>query len=914
MDIPLTVTVPPRSRASLISRPVLEGLTERIGQSRVTTICGPAGSGKTTAAIQWFNAFRAGGRPTIWLAVRAGLRDLASFRLALREAGIAAGLPWQGLDPKGRDDGWLTQLATQPDQVPVVVIDDAQMLAADVQAFLGQLIASAREAITLIIVSRGQVGIPLARTRALGFLVEVEAEDLRLTPSEATQLITSIAGDAIPAAAAQQAVVDMDGWAAGLVMAAECLRSLRNPDLGGTALSGRLAAHVASYFEEEVLALQSQRIQSFLVETAVLDELVAAACVAVTQDDAAGDTLNDAYRSGLFVRVVDLEAGRYAFHGAFRKALRDHLVHRSPAKSAELHRRASLFHSATGQALLALEQANASGDAEFLADQLEKLANDLIYGGYLFRIDEVASELPWSIISTRPMLLLALAWRRIRRLSYAAAERLISAAEAIAQGRPEDHQLSYLVRHRKIMLAAARDQMSIVEGDAEQLLLDLGDSEPYLSCSLLGQLMSARHEFYHRHDLLKLEAATRRIMERPGAQFASITLRATVAPSYIAQGKIDVALRLLEESLSMAEQRGEVGSGLAALPALPFAEVLYDLGQLERAESLVERYLPVVREWGHSDQFSAGYLVRARLAAARGDTAAALAGLEEAHLIAIDCGFDRFRTAVVAEQVRILVKHGRIDEAEAALRAGDFQVTDEPVPDRAPTHKAENFAIAWLRIEMHRNRLNSAQRVATRWLDVAKRNLATRSIVMLQLLLAEISVLQGSRCKARRLVRDAIELAQPAGWVRLFLDEGDIVVSLLSESYAEGPRTETPADEFAARIVRQTQSLWPTESEDTPPDAAGVASQLVSRELEILRMVTSGLRNHEIGQRLGLTEGTVKWYLQQIFDKLGVRRRSQAALRARALGLLGQGRDEPPSARAAGRFAGVPSGAALRTQ
>lgn len=186
MDIPLTVTVPPRSRASLISRPVLEGLTERIGQSRVTTICGPAGSGKTTAAIQWFNAFRAGGRPTIWLAVRAGLRDLASFRLALREAGIAAGLPWQGLDPKGRDDGWLTQLATQPDQVPVVVIDDAQMLAADVQAFLGQLIASAREAITLIIVSRGQVGIPLARTRALGFLVEVEAEDLRLTPSEAT--------------------------------------------------------------------------------------------------------------------------------------------------------------------------------------------------------------------------------------------------------------------------------------------------------------------------------------------------------------------------------------------------------------------------------------------------------------------------------------------------------------------------------------------------------------------------------------------------------------------------------------------------------------------------------------------------------------------------------------------------------
>ena len=912
MDIPLTVMVPPRPRAGLLVRPELSELTSRIGNSRVTTVCAPAGSGKTTAAIQWFEELQAGGRPGIWLAARAGIRDLASFRTALRDAGVAAGLPWRRLDPTGSDDSWLTHLATQPGRVPVVVIDDAQLLSSDVLQFLGRLIASARDAITWMIVARGLIAMPLARTRALGVLVEVDGRDLKLKPAEAKQLVASVAGITVKDEAMRQIVTDLDGWAAGLVMAAESYRSSQARTDDRVDWSDRLAADVAAYFQEEVLALQSEPTQAFVVETSILDELTPPACVAVTCDPNAGETLNDVFRSGLFLDAIDLAKGRYAFHPMFRRSVRDSTVRRAPARVAELHRRASTHYSSTGQALTALEHAHASGDPEFLADQLERLANELLYAGYLYRIDEVSAELPWSAISSRPMLLLALAWRRIRRLSYAAAERFISAAERIAETRKDDVHLRNLIWHRRIMLDAARDQMSIVEGNAEKLLLELGDQEPYLSCSLLGQLMTARYEFYHRHDLLKLEAETRRILERPGSQFASITLKATIAPTYIAQGKIALAQRLLEESLAHAEGRRGVGSGLAALPALPLAELLYDLGQLDRATALIAQYLPVVREWGYSDQLSAGYLVRARLAAARGDFSTALAGLEEAHLIAIECGFDRFRTAVVAEQVRILVICGRIDDAEAALRAGDITVTDDPVPGRAPTHREENVAIAWLRIEMHRNRLVQAQTVASRWLEVAKRNLATRSIVMHLILLAEIAMLRGNRCKARRLFRDAIEQAQPSGWVRPFLDEGETIGVLLRETYSEGPSPHTPIDEFGTRLLTLTRGESVADANATDDEGLNVAPQLASRELEILRMVGDGLRNHEIGLRLGLTEGTVKWYLQQIFDKLGVRRRSQAVLRTRSLGLLDQARDEPAASRLQARVA-PPQRTSLRT-
>jgi len=886
MGLVPTTIVPPQSAQIMIQRATLDTLAERIGRSRLTTICAPAGSGKTTAALHWYNQLKAAGRPGLWLAARAGIRDLPSFLVALKEAGIAAGLPWEELDPAGGDAVWLASLAALRDPRPVLVIDDAQLLPSDVLEFLGQAIASARDVLTSIIVSRGAIGIPVARTRALGFLVEVGPSDLNFTRSEATELVTRIAGVPLDADAMQQIIHDTHGWVSGLVIAGNIYRREKAQGGNWKPLAGSLHVEFTSYFYEEVLALQSQNVRNFLVDTSILDELTPSACAAVTGDENARAMLDDVFRAGLFLNAIDQEHSCYAYHPLFRESVIGRLVDRAPARAAELHRRASRYYAARGEALKAIEHARLSCDQEFVADQLDLLANEMIYAGYLYRIDELGSELPWSVISSRPVLLLALAWRRVRRLSFAAAERFINAAALAAEARPDDIHLGYLIRHRRIMLEAARDNMAHVENDAEKLLFELGDEEPYLSCTLLAQLMSARRELYHFHDILKLEAETRRALGRPGSEFASIALKSTVAPTLVAQGKTPFARRFLEEALASAEARQGVGSGLAALPALPLAEILYDAGELDRAAELVEKYLPAIRQWGFVDQLASGYLVQARLAFARGDAATALSGLEEAHLVAIECGLDRLRAFVVAEQVRILVKTGQIAEAEAALRAGDVQIEDEPVPTLSPSRKNESIAIAWLRIEMQRHRLVHARKVATRWIEFVKRSGAIRSTVTFELLLAEIAVLQGDRSKARRAVREAVELAEPSGWTRIFLDEGEVICSLLSEAYANGPMLETPADIFASRLVMLMQGGPVVAIEEDGEESSGLTSRLAAREIDILTMVSGGLRNREIGERLGLTEGTVKWYMQQIYDKLGVRRRPQAVLRARQFGIL----------------------------
>ena len=892
MAVVPTIVLPPRITPTLIERPALAALTEKVAQSRMTMVSAPAGSGKTTAMLYWAERLRAQGRPVLWLAARAGIGNKTSFLSALKAAGIAMRLDWSDLAGDADDAVWLRTLSSVVEPKPVIIIDDAQLLDEQTIAFIAQLSSSARDGLTMIVAARGVVGLPLARMRALGFLVEVGNGDLSFTLAEATQLVTKSIGAPIDSRDLQDIVRDTQGWVSGIVIACDLYR--RGMQGGGNLRLTGLRPEFAEYFHEEVVGLQPDDVRRFLVDTSILDELTPSACAAVTGDEDARGMLDHVFRQGLFLKAIDQEHGRYAYHRLFREMVLGRLIDRAPARATMMHCRASEHFAMTGETVRAIEHARLSGDQSFLAAQLDRLAEQLTYSGYLYRIDELGAELPWAVLAQHPYLLLALAWRRIRQLSFAAAERLIATARSIHDARSqgdemsahESEQLDLMIRHRLVMLAAARDDMVKVEAEAEPLLAEMAESHAYLSCTLLAQLMSARRELYHFQDMLKLEAETRRALSRPGSDFASIALKASVAPTLMAQGKTQLAHRFLDEALTLAREIHGEGSGLAALPALPMAELLYDAGDLDRAAELVERHLPVVRQWGFADQMASGYIVNARLRAARGDLPGALTTLNDAHLVAIECGLDRMRAFIVAEEVRLLIKAGQIEEAEQHFAAGDPQLDGEPIPTLHPTRRNESIAIAWLRIEMQRHRLGRARKVAHRWLEFVKRAGAVRSAVTFELLLAEIAVLQGNRSEARRAVRTAVELAEPAGWVRTFIDEGEVIASLLTEAYAQGPELETPADRFAVRLVSMMRSGPQIETDEDEDDDFGLTGRLANREVDILTMVSGGLRNREIGDRLGLTEGTVKWYMQQIYDKLGVRRRPQAVLRARQLGIL----------------------------
>jgi len=890
MGVVPTAIVQPRHLHTQIARKRLTDLSDAVDASRVTTLYAPAGYGKTTAMLQWADDLSARGRTVLWLAARAGIRSLDDFSAALLAAIKQAGIDCTAHPCDAPLNELIARLAAEQGNRLVLVIDDAQILPADALNLVTHIVASARDALTTIIASRSMKTIPIARLRSLGYLLEVGAADLCFTLAETSELIARNGQGPVDTELLQHLVDTTQGWPAGIAMA----RSIQHKDWTEGCetplrLSG-LRREFESYFSEEVVSPEPLPVRDFLVSTAILDELTPSACAAVMNCDDSRQMLETVEESGLFLQAVDADRSSYRYHPLFREMVVRRLYDRDPSRAAELQRRASRHYAATGNVLQAILHAEWSGDHEFLADQLDILAEPLVYGGYLYRVNEAATGMTSVDFAARPMLALALAWRRIRSLAFESAESLIGLAETHlahlqALGAADTRDLRHLSRvidHRRIMLGAARDDMTSVERGAETLLREFGDDQPYLSCSLLAQLMASRRELYHFHDMLRLEAETRRALGRPGSDFASISLKASVAPTLVVQGKIETAEQMLREALEFASKIEGSGSGLAALPALPLAELFYDRGQLEEARELVEIYLPLAREWGFVDQLAAGHVVRARLLFNDGDLPAALKALDETHLLAIECGLTRLRAYAVGEQVRMLVRSGEPRQAHAALVASGLEPEGEPYPTLNPTRQHECIAIAWLRLEMQSHRLVRARKVAKRWTEFVRRNGAIRSAVVFELLLAEIAVLAGDRSEARRAVREAVTLAAPAGWTRIFLDEGDAIVSLLVEAYGQGPMLDSVPDQFAAKLVAAFNGSTEPEIEIE----YGLGSRLVNRELDILRMVGGGLRNREIGNRLGLTEGTVKWYMQQIYDKLGVRRRPQAVMRARHLGIL----------------------------
>ncbi len=885
--IPTTI-VPPRAAHEYVRRETIEDLAAQVGESRVVTVTSPAGFGKTTAMLRWADLLGAQGRPILWIAARAGIDSLDTFIQALTEASAAAGLPAANRDPRS----WLIKLSDRSGPAPVLIIDDWQLLSADIRAFVEQLISSARDGLTTVVASRGECGLNVARLRSLGHLLEVKVRHLSFNTREATALVKQKTEKAIPTAELKKIVLDTQGWAAGLILAAGIWENDAAQGSAPTVGTTGLRYEFGSYFHEEVLTDLPQNIRDFLVDASILDELTPDACAAIVDDGDARMLLEEAFDRGLFLIELDREQSHFRYYGLFREMVCGRLMKHAPERAAELHRRASRFFADKGDFERALAHAEQSGDQQFLVDQIELNAEPMIYGGLLHRLDDLASRLAWDLVQDKPAILLAMSWRRSRSLAFKSAERMIEAAQAaieeqIGSGVLDDYgaeQLTFHVRHRKVMLEAARDNMMFVERESGTLLDDLGDDHPYLSCTLLAQLLSARRELYHFHDMLRLEAELRKALARPGSAFASIALKSSVAPTLVAQGKTQTARQFLVEAQNLAIERDGQVPGIGALPALPLAEIHYECGELNEASRLVEQYLPSIRQWGFVDQIASGFLVRARLAAASGDVSSALSGLEEAHLVAIECGLDRLRALVISEQVRVLVKNGQLDQAEQLFWSSDLQVDGEPVPTMNPSRLNEWMAIAWLRLEMHRFRLVRSRKIAKRWLEFVRKRGAIRSAVTFELLLAEIAVLSGNRSEARRSVRAAVELAEPAGWVRPFLDEGEAIGSLLLEAYGSGPMLDNPVDKFAAKLVSALQGK-PQTNEEEEADF-GLSSGLSLREVEILTQVGGGLRNREIGDRLGLTEGTVKWYMQQIYDKLGVRRRPQAVIRARQFGIL----------------------------
>ena len=900
----------PQPQQGIVLRPrLIEHLNEGLHR-RLILICAPAGFGKTTLLGAWVAGCD---RPAAWLSLDAGDDDPTRFLVylvaALRtiEADIGEGVLGALQTPQPPPtEAILTTLLNEITTIEedfVLVLDDYHVIDARlIDEALAFLLEHLPPRMHLVVASREDPQLPLARLRARGQLAELRAAELRFTPVEAAEFLRGVMG--LNLSARDIAALDSrtEGWIAGLQLAAISMRGHKDATSFIESFTG--SHHfVLDYLVEEVLGQQSEDVQAFLLSTSILDRLCGPLIDAVLIDSSASgqDTLEYLEHSNLFIVPLDDDRHWYRYHHLFAELLRQRLHQYGDGGVAELHVRASQWYEDNGLETEAIHHALIAEDFERAAGLVE-MAWPAMDGRF-----QAAAWLGWvnalpdELIRARPVLSVAYAWALLGGGELEAgearlldAERWLEASEDSGE-RPEDPSSGMVVvdeeqfRFLPASIASARAYHSLAFGDVPgtaeyaRRALDLlppGDhTRRGQAAALLGLAYWTSGDLEAAHQALADAMANFRMA---GNLHFAISGTYGLADIRIDQGRLRDAVRTYENALQLAEEQGEPALRGTAELYLGLSGLYLERGDLEAAR----QHLLESEELGeHAALPNWPYrrcVATARMAEAQGDFDDALDLLDEAQRLYHRTPVPDVRP-IAALKARVLVARGRLDEALDWAREQGLSAHDDLSYLREFEHiTLARMLLARYKSDREERSIHEATGLLQRLLRAAEEGGRIGSVIEILVLQALAHEAQDDSPSALGPLQRSLRLAESEGYVRVFVDEGRPMARLLSEAAARGIVPKYTGKLLAAFEAAAKQS------EDTSygHPAEPLVEPLSQRELEVLRLIAQGLSNREIGERLFLALDTVKGHNRRIFGKLSVGRRTEAVARARSLGIL----------------------------
>jgi LuxR family maltose regulon positive regulatory protein len=510
-------------------------------------------------------------------------------------------------------------------------------------------------------------------------------------------------------------------------------------------------------------------------------------------------------------------------------------------------------------------------------------------------------QIPESILTEYPRIQLIRAWNlllewRFEETSSVLASVLKRIRTQVDSGEITPEAASRLHRvyqHRRMMLALFTDDMRTVERMCLELLADFPEDDPYLRGSVELSVLYAQREFYRLDALHRLDVAARAYFERAKSQFVLIWHESIAGPAFVQRGEITKAEQGYRSAIRIAEHIAGQGNPLGAMPALLLAELEMERGAFDDARALWDQYLPVCEELGLVDHLIAAYVGRARLAAVHREHDRADELLSHATRFAEAKSFDRLFWHATAEKIRQAMLR---NDVNAALRiSNEAKLPREAAtlyPTAQTTTRTEAMAVAWIRLALARGFAKEAEALARRWHTFALQRSCMRTEIRMGILMAASKLASDDHRGATRALIDSLAQAAPRDIVLPFLEEGEAIRQTVATIFGLPADIQSDAI-FSCELLKayRTQPervLLRISASPQPPSQPGLINdgRLSQREIDILEFVSQGLQNKEIADRLGLAEASVKWYMQQIYSKLGVRRRLKAFQKAKALGLI----------------------------
>jgi LuxR family maltose regulon positive regulatory protein len=893
----------PRAHPNLVPRPRLgELLNEGMGR-KLTLISAPAGFGKTTLMSEWRMMHLGSEYPLAWVSLEEGDNDLMRFLTYLIAAlqtieadiGEVALLSLRSPRPSPVE-AVMTSLINEIASIPqdfALVLDDYHVIESQaIHDAVTFLLEHMPPQMHLVIASRTEPPLSLSRLRAGGQTIELRAPDLRFTSEEAAAFLTDAMD--LDLSAEDMAALDArtEGWIAGLQLAA--LSMQRREDIVGfiAAFTGD-DRYVLDYLIEEVLHLQPERTRTFLLQTSILERLSGPLCDAIIGDDDGQQMLESLEQANLFLIPLDNRRHWYRYHHLFADMLRHRLRRTQPERVFELHRRAGEWHENHGLVEDAIGHALAAGDAAWAARLVEQNTATVVMRSEGAKLMRWLEALPEELVRSRPRLSVAYAIAALFGGRLDAVEPLLRDAERTLGGSPETSGVSPTDSESVGWLADVPSCVAIIRGDlarmrgdapcaiklSRQALTHLPEDSTYLRSKALwnlgvstwmkGDLTTAEQAF---GKLTAGERTTSNAYLRLLAAYGLGRLRAV-------QGRLLEAEKAYRWAL-----RPEMGKGKPQLPVAGWAclgvgELLREWNNLDAATRYLMEGLELGKWVGAAGPLTITYTALARVKQAQGDTSGALDAIERARQSAQDFQVHDPLNPLGAHLARTQLAQGDVAAAARWVRERKLGVDDELTYMR----EVEHLVLA--RVLIAQDKPGEALRLLGRLLSAA--HAAGRIGTVIEILVLQALLLQaeGATTRAVRILGDALSLAEPEGCVRIFVDEGAPIAALLRRVLSAGisPKYVGMLLSTLRQNAEDPQRL--TEA-DIPKDAQLMLELLSERELEVLRLIASGLSNGEIAQELYVTPGTAKRHAHNIYRKLEVRSRTQAIARARDLNLI----------------------------
>ena len=900
----------PGPRPGFVARPRLAAaLGEGLARGLIL-VCAPAGFGKTALLANWV---RSGDRRVAWLSLDAADSDPVRFwrhvvaTLDRARPGIGERVaPLLG-QPRSSFEGLVTalinELAAQPGEDELLlVLDDYHLVdAQQVHASLAFLLEHLPPGLRLVVASRSDPPLPLARPRASGQLAELRAGELRFTSEEAAVLLREATGADLPGPAVAALAARTEGWAAGLQLAALSLRGQADPAGFAAAFSGS-HRYVLDYLAGEVLDRQPEEVRAFLLQTSVLERLSGGLCDAVTGLTGGQVMLEQVERANLFLIPLDEVRGWWRYHYLFADLLRARLQQQHPDRLAALHRNAAAWSEEHGLAGDAVRHAVAAGDAAWAARLIERHVDALLLRSEGATVQRWLAALPAELVQSRPRLLLADALLAATSGRAEAVEPPLDAAERALTGaaravdepfEPSAGRAASMLANVPALIALHRSYLAQFRGDAEataafasQALAELGAGERLLNSTVQGFLAAA-------------EWLRGRLAEAERAFVSSIAgWRAAGQPTMTAwgvyqlgqvqraQGRPDAAVRTHRQTLDIAAASGTPLAPPAGPAYVGLAEVAYQQNDLDSALRQVTEGIALCRQFLYPAPLATGLVTLAWIRQAQGDPGGAREAMDEAGRAALGPRVTGLLNPVPTQRARLVLAQGDVAAAARWTCERGIDADDEPSYPREPEH------LVLARVLLAQDRPGPALGLLERLHAAAAAQGRAGSIIEIQPLQALAMADRGDQDAAVDALAQALMLACRQGYVRVFADEGAPMAALLARLVAAQKAGQGTASGVPLGCLAKVLGAFGGNNDvqgagrGNASAVPGLIEQLTARELEILVLLAAGAPNPRIAEQLVVSLNTVKKHVSHVLGKLGAANRTEAVTRARQLGLI----------------------------